>query len=67
MMGKMIIIVLMIITIISMYAFGRSMGACFLVDSYVSGMNRICIYDCISGTKAVTINSCEMCPMTICE
>jgi hypothetical protein len=39
--------------------------ACFLVGERVSGWNRICYYDCLSGTVAVTVDAMEFCPGTI--
>jgi hypothetical protein len=40
-------------------------SGCFLKYSYVSGMNRICVYDCISGEKHITIGSCDICPLSL--
>ncbi len=42
-------------------------GSCFLDDDYESGMNRICLYDCLSGTVAITISVTQICPLTIQE
>lgn len=33
-----------------------------LKGSYVSGFNRICIYDQLGSDVAVTVNATEMCP-----
>ena len=38
---------------------------CFFSRSYVSGMNRICIYNCCGSEAAITIGSYELCPLTI--
>lgn len=40
---------------------------CFLQSEYVSGMNRICIYSCISGTRAITVSAVALCPISIRE
>lgn len=38
---------------------------CFLKGERTSGFNKICYYDCISGTVAITIRNIELCPLTI--
>jgi hypothetical protein len=35
----------------------------FLRSSYVSGMNRICVYDNMGSEEHVTIGAAEMCPI----
>ena len=40
-------------------------SGCFFKRSYVSGMNRICIYHCIDGDRAITIKSYEICPISL--
>lgn len=35
------------------------------VGETVSGVNRICVYDCVSGRAAVTIPAAELCPLSI--
>ena len=40
-------------------------GTCFKSGEQTSGMNKICYYDCVEGTKAITIKSYQLCPMTI--
>lgn len=35
----------------------------FLKSSYVSGMNRICLYDSMGSTEAVTIGAAQICPI----
>ena len=39
--------------------------ACFLSGEQVSGMNKICFYDCVEGTRAITISSVALCPLSI--
>jgi len=39
--------------------------ACFLSGERVSGMNKICYYDCVSGTRAITIRSTSLCPLSL--
>ena len=38
---------------------------CFKSGEQVSGTNKICYYDCLSGTVAITINSLSFFPLTI--
>ena len=40
-------------------------GTCFKSGEQKSGMNKICYYDCVGGTSAITIKSYELCPLTI--
>lgn len=40
-------------------------GTAFLKGSYVSGMNRICLYDHLGSTVAYTIRASQVCPVTI--
>ncbi len=36
----------------------------FLKGEKISGMNKICYYDCLGGEAAITIKSTELCPST---
>jgi len=38
---------------------------CFGSGERTSGMNKICYYDCLGSTAAITISSVELCPLTI--
>jgi len=38
-------------------------SGCFFKYSYVSGMNQICVYDCLEGDRAITIQAHEICPL----
>lgn len=38
---------------------------CFKTGEQVSGMNKICFYDCLGSAKAITIGSVELCPLSI--
>lgn len=40
-------------------------GVCFFKYEYVSGMNKICIYDCLGSDTAITVKSHQLCPITI--
>lgn len=39
--------------------------ACFLSGQYISGLNKICIYQCYDGERAITIKSYQMCPISL--
>lgn len=38
---------------------------CMKTGEQVSGMNKICYYDCLGSTVAVTIGATELCKLTI--
>lgn len=38
---------------------------CFSKGEQVSGMNKICYYDCLGSMAAITISSVQLCPLTI--
>lgn len=38
---------------------------CFLKGERTSGMYKICYYDCLGDTVAITIKSTQLCPLTI--
>jgi hypothetical protein len=42
-------------------------NACSLVQQQLSGLNRICIFSCSSGSRATTVTSAELCPLSIPE
>jgi len=44
-----------------------SLFLCFYSHEIISGFNKICFYDCLSGEKAITIKGYETCPLTINE
>ncbi len=37
----------------------------FLAGERVSGMNKICYYDVLGSTAAITIGAVELCPLTV--
>ena len=54
------------ITAIALSIFSVSTAqACFLSGERTSGMNKICYYNCVSGTKAITIGAVSLCPLSI--
>ena len=38
---------------------------CFYKGEEISGLNKICYYDCLGSRAAITISSVELCPLTI--
>jgi len=45
--------------------FGGNAIACFYQSEQISGMNKICYYQCINGTRAITISSVSLCPLSL--
>lgn len=39
--------------------------ACFKSGEQTSGMNKICYYKCVDGTRAITISSTSLCPLSL--
>lgn len=44
---------------------GTAVGVAFLKSSYISGLNRICVYDRLGSQVVNTIGSTQMCAMTL--
>lgn len=40
-------------------------SACFLSGEQTSGLNKICYYNCVSGTRAITVNAVSLCPLSL--
>lgn len=40
-------------------------GVAFFKYSYVSGMNRICVYDHLGSQHVITIPAAQVCPVNI--
>ncbi len=38
---------------------------CFKSGEQISGMNKICYYNCLGSTAAITISAVELCPLNI--
>ncbi len=38
---------------------------CIYKSESVDGRNKICIYDCLSGKAAITVESVKLCPVSI--
>jgi hypothetical protein len=38
---------------------------CFLKGEQVSGMNKICYYDCLGSAAAITISAVQLCPLNV--
>ena len=38
---------------------------CFLIGHRTSGMYKICYYNCLGSTVAITIKSTQLCPLSI--
>lgn len=57
-------LIITIIFLLAMVATAYASG-CFLSYEYISGMNKICVYDCIDGQRAITISSLSFCPLSL--
>ena len=66
-MKKIILIVLFALSLsaTAMATSAMADSGCFLKYSYVSGMNKICVYSCTSGERAATVSAVELCPLSI--
>ncbi|CAI2932461.1 conserved protein of unknown function [Aminobacter niigataensis] len=40
-------------------------AVCFKTGEQVSGMNKICYYDCLGSAVAITIGAVQLCPLSI--
>jgi hypothetical protein len=40
-------------------------AACFFSHERVSGMNKICTYDCVDGQRSITISATSLCPLQL--
>lgn len=38
---------------------------CLYAGEAISGLYKICYYDCIGSTVAITIRAIDLCPLTI--
>lgn len=38
---------------------------CMKKGEYTSGMNKICVYDCLGSDAAITVGAVDLCPLTI--
>lgn len=43
----------------------KAQETCFSTGNRTDGMNKICYYRCPSGTVAITIQSWQICPVSI--
>jgi hypothetical protein len=40
-------------------------ATCFNSGEQISGMNKICFYNCLGSGAAITIGATELCPLSI--
>jgi hypothetical protein len=38
---------------------------CFKTSEKISGLNKICFYNCVGSEAAITVSSAELCPLSI--
>ena len=53
------------LTILTATATTAVAGTAFLTGDETSGMNKICYYDHLGSTVAITISSVKLCPLSI--
>ena len=56
---------LFLTTLILLFSTSAYAGSCMKSGEQKSGMNKICYYRCLSGTKAITVGALEFCPLSI--
>jgi len=61
----MIIKRLVIFSILSLLSLEANAIMCFQAGERVSGMNKICYYDCLGSEVAITVDSYKICPLSI--
>ena len=54
----------LLLLLLPMVASAHHQTAFFRYD-YVSGMNRVCVYDHLGSDYAITIKAYEVCPVTV--
>jgi hypothetical protein len=54
-----------VLTICTATATTAVAGTAFLKSEQISGMNKICYYDELGSTVAITIGATELCPLSI--
>lgn len=43
----------------------QTAAICFKTGERTSGMNKICYYDCLGSTAAITVSAVSLCPLSI--
>ena len=64
-MKKAIIISLLILAGLFMFLRSSNAITCFLTGEQRSGLYKICYYNCVGSTVAITIKATKLCPLTI--
>ena len=67
-MNKLITYIKILIVSLICYAYPISIAkaaTCFFQYSETSGMNRICYYNCMGSSAAITIGAAQICPLSI--
>lgn len=58
-MKKILLIILLLMTI------PATAGTAFLKGEQINGLTKICFYDYLGSSYAITVKSHELCPLTI--
>jgi len=59
-MKRLILIAIIVLTASVLYA-----GTCFLAGESIDGLYKTCYYDCPGGAAAITVDSYDLCPLSI--
>ena len=58
--------IILVTAITSIYPFAIANAVtCFFQYEQTSGMNKICIYNCMGSSAAITIGATGLCPLSI--
>jgi hypothetical protein len=53
------------IAIITLAASQANAYGCFFSYETTSGMNKICVYSCPTGDRAITVSAVSLCPISL--
>ena len=56
---------ILLLSMVSPSMVANSATTCFKTGEQTSGMNKICYYNCMGSTAAITISSVSLCPLSI--
>ena len=60
-----VFLVLFAAAMIAFTAEGDALVTCYNTGERISGSNKLCYYDCAGSQAAITVQSHQLCPLTI--
>jgi len=54
-----------IVFILAIVASANASAMCFFKYERTSGLNKICVYSCPDGERAITVKSYDLCPISL--